>query len=200
MSEQQSAATQASPENAAQRVFDPVKDNPEKAEKFVRAIFKQKPDNISLVSAELAPLCGFGPNSNRDVLARSRVQAVFVSPETREPLKEFLAYFTRSHWDLPLAKFSPTLALVHEHRADWIRPEYPVPRDGSPEEFYARFLIRILHRIESPGGVGTYMLEWLRDAKDDREDKLKTMDMNKSRAPLGDRALHYISKLTHSNS
>ncbi|KAI0424716.1 hypothetical protein F5Y09DRAFT_353155 [Xylaria sp. FL1042] len=213
MSEAQKTTTQSAPEEVAECVFSPVKDNPEEAEKFIRAIVKCKPYDVDLVSAELAPLYGFGPHSNCDVLARSRAQAVLVSPVLSEPFQEFTFHFICDSWDLPVAKFPPTLALVHKYKntTAWNGPDYPVPMGGSPEEHYARFLIRILNELEQPIGLGRYMLKWLCDTKTGREDawvedvcwvyfhalmylQLNVMQAHKCGAPLGDRARHYINE------
>ncbi|KAI0533820.1 hypothetical protein GGR58DRAFT_516620 [Xylaria digitata] len=211
MSEQQNPTAQGTPEKAAKCVFRPVKDNPDEAEKFVRAIFKHKPHNVDLVAAELAPLYGFGPNSNHDVVARSRAQSLFVSPEITEPLRQFRVFFIRNQWGLPLPKFTPTLDLVHEYRhaSSWAGFGYPVPEEGSPEQHYARFIIRMLHNLELPIDGNPRMLQWLRDALvADEEDnvcwvlfhalfylQLKAMDLNKSHAPFKDRMQHYVNRL-----
>ncbi|TGJ83262.1 hypothetical protein E0Z10_g5477 [Xylaria hypoxylon] len=210
MSEQQNPTTQGAP------VFSPVKDNPAAAAKFVLMIFKNKPHDVDLVAAELAPLYGFGPNSNRDVLARSKAQGVFVCPEILEPLKEFQAYFTHDKWGLPLPKWDATLALVHEHSntGAWTGPGHPVLEGGSPEQYYARFLILMLHELELPVRAKTHMIQWLRDAvRMGKEDnvcwvlfhalfylQLKAMDLNKSRAPFKDRMQHYINRFSGPDS
>ncbi|KAF2963631.1 hypothetical protein GQX73_g9941 [Xylaria multiplex] len=211
MSGEQNPTTQSTPEKAAKCVFRPVKDNPDEAEKFVRAIFKHKPHNVDLVAAELAPLYGFGPNSNHDVLARLRAQSLFVSPEITEPLWDFRVFFTRYRWGLPLPKFVPTLALVHEHRheSSWTGPEYPIADGGRPEPHYARFIIRMLHSLELPIEGNSRMLQWLRNALIAKQEddvcwvlfhalfylQLKAMDFNKSNAPFKDRVQHYVNEL-----
>ncbi|GAW11669.1 hypothetical protein ANO14919_010170 [Xylariales sp. No.14919] len=214
MSEPQKPGT----ETAAKCVFSPVKDNPDEAEKFVRAILEHEPNNVDLVAAELAPLYGFGPNSNQDVLARSRAQSIFVSPEIQEPLKEFLALFVRNRWGLPLPKWDPTLALVREHRhsSEWNGPKPPINEGGRPEEYYARFLIRVLHELEHPVATSPLLLKWLRDAVQAGGTKeenacwvlfhglmylqLKAMDLRESQAPLKARVQNCVARLASHNS
>ncbi|KAI1150144.1 hypothetical protein F4825DRAFT_452767 [Nemania diffusa] len=217
MSEQNKPIAQASPASAATWVFKPVKDNPAEAAKFVRCIFKHKPDNVDLVAAELAPLFGFGPNSNQNVLARWLAQSVFTTPEITYPLKEFLSEYTGDKWGLPVADWTATMALVHEHRRDqyWTGPVHrPFPNDSIPEFHYARFLIFMLSQLEIPVGRKTQMMQWLRDAAaDNREDdvcwvffyalmyfQLKAMDLNKARAPFKDVAKYHVQKLVDKNS
>ncbi|TRX94209.1 hypothetical protein FHL15_004977 [Xylaria flabelliformis] len=84
-------------------VFSPDKSDPTVAEKFVRSIFKHEPNNLDLVATELAPLFGLGPNSSHDPVARSRAQTVFNSLQLAEPLAEFIQYFVRDQFGLPLA-------------------------------------------------------------------------------------------------
>ncbi|KAI1420656.1 hypothetical protein F5Y12DRAFT_719286 [Xylaria sp. FL1777] len=208
-------ASQTCAEKTTQCVFRPVKNDPEEAEKFVRDVFKHKPHDINLVSTELAPLYGFGPNSSRNILARSRAQSIFVSSVISEPLKEFVLYFIRDQWDLPVAKFSPTIALVHKYKftAAWAGPSHPVPKCGIPEKYYARFLICIWDQLRRPIGPKTTILNWLYDARDDRDEdewvddfcwvffhtllylQLKAMESNKYNASLGGRARDFVNRL-----
>ncbi|KAH8160205.1 hypothetical protein CIB48_g8045 [Xylaria polymorpha] len=206
MSKQTSATTQTAIKYVC--VFNPVKDNPAEAEKFVRNIFKSKLDNIDLIATELTPLYGFGPDSNRDPLARSRAQAVFTSPQINEPLREFLQYFIRHQWGLATADWAATLALVHKHRKYKFNLRPIVPDTGTPEEHYARFIIRMLEDLENPSGQGAHMLLWLGDGiRAGREDdvswvlfytlmffQLKAMELNKSHAPKKVVAAYYFDK------
>ncbi|KAI0457471.1 hypothetical protein F5B21DRAFT_521318 [Xylaria acuta] len=191
--------------------FSPVKENPAEAERFVRRIFKHKPNNVDLVAAELAPLYGFGPNSSQDPLARSRAQAVFTSPQITESLREFLHCFVGDQWGLPLAHWASTLDLVHEHKNDghWTRNLHLlVLNRGAPEQHYARFIIRMLDELDNPFSKGTHMLQWLRDGvRAGRDDdaswvlfhalmcfQLKRMELNKSHAPKQVVAAYYFHK------
>ncbi|KAJ8132462.1 hypothetical protein O1611_g1156 [Lasiodiplodia mahajangana] len=209
-------AARAASENAPQWVFNPGIDNLDEAEKFVKLIFKHKPDNVDLVAAELAPLFGFGPNSNQDPLSRMRAQSIFTSPEITSALKEFLDNFIYERWGLAVAKWRPTLDLVHLHRddRDWKLPGIaPFPNEEAPEKHYARFIILMLNQLEKPY-PRSMMLLWLRDAMNDgREDQvswilfhvlmylqLKAMDLNKVRASPKEWVQHYLHKFKTENS
>ncbi|KAI0096661.1 hypothetical protein GGR51DRAFT_567081 [Nemania sp. FL0031] len=200
-------AAQTPPEN--EWLFNPRMDNPDEAKGFVILIFKHKPDNIDLVAADLVPLFGFGPNSNQDPLARIKAQSVFTSPEVTYALKEFLNGFTYAGWGLDVAKWHPTWNLVRLHRNDKDR-KLPLvaPFSKDPlEQYYARFIILMLSKLEEPYS-GNMMLQWLRDAMhDDRIEEvswvlfhalmylqLKAMDLNKARASLKEWAQHYLHK------
>ncbi|RYC57805.1 hypothetical protein CHU98_g8399 [Xylaria longipes] len=208
MAEQQNAAMQTPKEIKC--VFNPVKENPAEAERFIRNIFKHKPNNVDLVAAELAPLYGFGPHSDQDPLARSRAQAVFTSPQITEPLREFLHCFVRDQWGLPLAGWAATLDLVNEHRNDerWTRNLHPlIPNGGNPEQYYARFIIRMLEELDNPFAK-VHILQWLRDGiRAGKENdvcwilfhalmcfQLKRMELNKHHAPMKIVAAYYFHK------
>ncbi|KAI0468479.1 hypothetical protein F4859DRAFT_517033 [Xylaria cf. heliscus] len=191
-------------------VFFPVKDNPAEAKKFIRGIFKNQPDNVELIAAELAPLYGFGPESNKDPLARSRAEAVFTSPQVKEPVQEFLQSFVGDQWGLPLADWDATLELVHKHRsgAQWPALYLIVPEGASAEQHYARFIIRMLDELVNPLSTGQHMLLWLGDGvragKDDDVSwvlfhalmcfQIKSMELNKSHAPKKVLVAHYFQK------
>ncbi|KAI0444919.1 hypothetical protein F4803DRAFT_548749 [Xylaria telfairii] len=189
-------------------VFKPAKDNPTAAEKFVRDVFKSKPTNIDLIAAELAPLYGLGPNSSYDPLARSRAQAVFKSPQIINPLREFLQYFVRDQWGVATPNWETTLALVRKHRENKFNLRPIVPVTGTPEQHYARFIIRMLETLENPSGEGSHMLLWLGDGiRAEREDDvswilfytllcfhLQAMELNKSNAPKKVVAAYYFDK------
>ncbi|KAI1314229.1 hypothetical protein F5Y03DRAFT_389700 [Xylaria venustula] len=212
MSMPQSTVPQLLPKETANFVFSPVKDNPKAAEKFVRRIAKHKHRNTIFVSIKFAPLFGFGTHSEQSALARCRAHSVFVSPIISEPLTEFICEYTRDKWGLPVAKFPLTLAIVcaHRHEEKWTDPERPAPECSNPERYYARFIIRILNSLESPLVQGAYILKWLSDARDGREDEwvedvcwiyfhvilylqLNVMDMNKRSVPFGERARRYVN-------
>ncbi|KAI1128707.1 hypothetical protein F5Y10DRAFT_291742 [Nemania abortiva] len=208
-------AVEMTPEDAPKWVFNPITDNPAEAEKFVRTIFKHKPDNVDLVAAELAPLYGFGPNSNQDPLARMRAQCVFTTPEITFALNEFTCNFIGDRWALPVAKFNPTLEILHKHRHEWGAVVIaPFNGEGIPEQHYARFLSLMLNQLERPTRKKTMMLQWLRDALDEgREEdvcwvlfhalmylQLRVMGYNKARASLKSLTLHYVKKLTGPDS
>lgn len=201
-------------------LFDPVKDNPAKAAKFVQTLQKCGPHSIDVVAAELAPLYGLGRASNRDVRARLRAQAVFTSPEISEPLGEILARFTSDRWGVPVARWAPTLALVHKYKGakDWAGLACPYPLlYGSPDEYYARFLILLLDRLkktsvdERKDSRGTHMVQWLRDGVEaGREDdvcwvlfhafmyfQLRRMEVNRAQAPVMAVVRYYIGKMIH---
>ncbi|KAI8628973.1 hypothetical protein F5Y19DRAFT_485329 [Xylariaceae sp. FL1651] len=200
--------TQTEPKGGFIRSFKPVKYNPAEAERFVRSIFKQKPNNLDLVATEFTPLFGFGPGSNYDVLARLKAQAVFSCQELSDPLCEFAVVYLHGEWSLPVAKWPSTIALVKKHRNDaaWTSTQCPVPEDGSADQFYARFLIRMLQRLQHPAKT-THLLHWLRCAEDEEDTcwvffhalmylQLESMHFNKANAPFRDFANHYVNKLT----
>ncbi|KAI1752687.1 hypothetical protein F4782DRAFT_540057 [Xylaria castorea] len=202
MAEQQDAATQTPQE--VKCVFSPVKENPAEAEEFVRGIFKHKPNDVDLVAAELAPLYGL---SSQDPLAQSRAQAVFTSPQITEPLQEFLQYFVKDLWGLPLPNWAGTIDLVHKHRNDerWTRTWHPlVSNVGTPEQYYARFIIRMLDELLDPFSRDTHMLQWLHNGEPDDVCwvlfhalmcfQLKRMELNKQHAPKKVVAAYYFHK------
>ncbi|KAI0204649.1 hypothetical protein F4808DRAFT_457094 [Astrocystis sublimbata] len=199
-------------------VFKPVTNRPDEAKKFVREIFKKKPENIELIAAQMAPLFGLGATSTKDPLARSRAQALFTSPIIYEALQEFLNVFINGEFGLPLADFHTTLDLVHIYRDDenWSVKTSPlkVGRD-SVDEHYARFIIRTLVNLEAGTGKGAKMLQWLRQGMlVNREDEvtwvlfhtllcfqIKRMELNKAHTPnrvLAARLFH--SFFTHVNN
>ncbi|KAI0547138.1 hypothetical protein F4679DRAFT_586873 [Xylaria curta] len=205
---QQNATTQTPNINC---VFSPDKSNPAAAEKLVRSIFKHEPNNVDIVAAELAPLCGLGPNSTYDPVARSRAQTVFTSPQIAGPLAEFLHYFVRDNLGLPLANWAGTLDLVHTHRNDesWTHYLHPlVPTVGTPEQYYARFIIRMLESLANPIGSGANLLLWLGDGiRAGKEDdvcwilfhalmcfQLKRIELNKFHASKKVLAAYYFHK------
>ncbi|KAI0182863.1 hypothetical protein EV127DRAFT_414735 [Xylaria flabelliformis] len=172
-----------------QPLCKPIKDNPAGAEKFVRSIFEQKLHNLSLVAAELTPLFGFGPGSNHDVNARSRSQALFVSPVMQDPFGEFATLYLNGDWSLPIASWHPTITLTTKQVAEkaWVEWSLPItprnstnatekqakqkawitiPDRANVDEFYARFLIRALQRLRCPEKPDN-MLDWLRRANDE---------------------------------
>ncbi|KAI1740436.1 hypothetical protein F4680DRAFT_448192 [Xylaria scruposa] len=203
MPQQKDAATQTPNINC---VFSPDKSDPAAAEKFVRSIFKLEPHDIELVATELTPLYGLG--SSQDIVARSRAQTVFTSPQIAEPLAEFIQYFVRDQWRLPLANWADTLNLVHRHKNDerWTHPLSPIV--GTPEQYYARFIIRMLHSLAFPTGRGTNLLIWLGDGiRANQEDdvcwilfhalmcfQLKRMELNKYHAPKRLIVAYYFDK------
>ncbi|KAI1735390.1 hypothetical protein F4680DRAFT_470120 [Xylaria scruposa] len=168
-----------------QPLFEPVKDAPAEAEKFVRSIFEQKLNNLNLVAAELAPLFGFGPGSNHDVVAQSRTQALFMSPVMQDTFGEFATLYLNGDWSLPVASWDSTITLTKNKIAEkaWIEWSLPITRWDSTDatkkqarerawiaipdranvdEFYARFLVRTLQRLRCPEKPD--MLDWLRRA------------------------------------
>ncbi|KAI1175546.1 hypothetical protein F4777DRAFT_598463 [Nemania sp. FL0916] len=209
MSGQQDAKNKTPPKKIPGRIFNPLKDDPANAAKFVRNLYKRNPANLDIASTELAPLYGLGPNSSHDPLARMRAQSIFASPDASEPFKEFLRRYTRDSWGLPVADWDSTMSLVHQHWRDdaWLGFARPFPDEGTPEQHYARFLIVMLNQLLDPG---CRMLGWLGDAvKDGREDdacwvlfhalmfiQLTVMGSNQSRATFKDRVNFYVDKLT----
>ncbi|KAI0864969.1 hypothetical protein F4860DRAFT_510125 [Xylaria cubensis] len=208
MAQQTDAATQT-PNISC--VFSPDKSDPAAAEKFVRSIFKHEPNNADLVAAELAPLFGLGPNSSQDPVARWRAQTVFNSPQILVPLKEFIKYFVRDQFGLPLAKWAGTLNLVHELRNDkhWTHYLCPLPDGGTPEQYYARFIILMLESLATPTGrKGANLLLWLGDGiRAGQEDdvswilfhaimcfQIKRMNLNKYHASKETIATYYFHK------
>ncbi|KAK5630654.1 hypothetical protein RRF57_006369 [Xylaria bambusicola] len=201
-------------------VISPATDRPDEAENFLKTVFKHSTDDVRLVAAELAPLFGFGPNSAHNVLARSRAYYIFISPEIKKPLDEFVLEYTRGRWGIPLPKFAPTLALVKQHRDEvaWRNSaSSPIDKDSVPEEYYARFIILMLKQLEAPYPARTTMLDWLRNQRYVREDtwtedvcwvyfhtlmflQLKAMEICKKKATFKDRARHRISQLTTPDS
>ncbi|KAI1202956.1 hypothetical protein F5X97DRAFT_343979 [Nemania serpens] len=178
--------------------FHPVKDNPAEAEKFVRRVFKKEQHSLDAAAAQLAPLYGFGPTSSSDALARMKAQEIFVAPEIKEPLQEFRRTFTQDKWRLPVASWTSTLALVQEHRRDeaWMGwPLSPISGNGSPDQYYARFVIRVFAELDSTPRKSVYMLRWLCRSKSDDDVvwvlfhalmylQLVAMDRNKAAAPF----------------
>ncbi|KAI1827223.1 hypothetical protein F4861DRAFT_536408 [Xylaria intraflava] len=208
--------SRTSPKRASTCPFEPEKNNPAAAEQFVRNLFKQRPHNLSVAATELAPLFGFGPDSTHNVIARLRTQAVFASREIGIPYGEFTMRYTRRQWDLPTAKWEPTMALVRKHGDDeawagddeaWAGDECPVPTGSGPEAYYARFLLVVMSRLRLGAGV-PWMMMWLRDAlADGRDDdvcwvlfhtlmylQLEGMRFNRDRAPFREVAEHYVHK------
>ncbi|KAI0409873.1 hypothetical protein F4802DRAFT_611585 [Xylaria palmicola] len=203
--------TQTGSQVPGTRLFNPVKYAPAEAEKWVRSIAKEKPINNDLVGAELAPLFGFGPDSNRDPLVRLRTQAVFQSPEIFAPLHDFMMNYTQSKYDLPVGDWVGTLALVYAHRHDqrWTSPICPFAKGSCPDKHYARFLILMLKTLNLPAQRGNRMLNWLRDAlREGRDDdvcwvlfhalmflQLKAMAINKENTSFKDRVQLYICRV-----
>ncbi|KAI1164587.1 hypothetical protein F5B18DRAFT_670668 [Nemania serpens] len=208
MSAQQNAAAACCSRTISKRVlFNPKKDNPTEAEKYVRTIFKHQQNSFDSAAAHLAPLYGFGRASTFDVLARSRAQAIFVCPEIKEPLQEFVNTFTQDKWGLPVASWIFTLALVHENRRDeaWTAPASPISGKGGPDQYYARFLIRVLTELGATTRKSRHMLNWLRDAQSEDDVlwvlfhalmylQLVVMDKNKAAAPFKDVVQYYVAR------
>ncbi|KAI1429834.1 hypothetical protein F5Y12DRAFT_795368 [Xylaria sp. FL1777] len=208
MASPQSAEQNSPPTKAkARAIFKPRWDHPAVAEAHVYQIFKQRPNNLDLVAAELAPLFGFGAASNHDVLARSRSQAVFASQILQEPFGEFAILFLKGEWSLPTPKWDSTLAIVKEHAEDkaWRGEKCPLPDTASVDEFCARALIRTMYLLKNPE-KHLRMLDWLRNAEEDDDVywvfffslaylQLEAMHFNKSHALFRDLVSHYVNKI-----
>ncbi|KAI1754018.1 hypothetical protein F4782DRAFT_545358 [Xylaria castorea] len=211
MTSQQSADQKLPMMFKGQPLFKPAKDNPTEAEKFVRSIYKHKPNNLDLVAAELTPLFGFGPGSNHDVIARSKSQALFASQVMEDPFGEFAMSYLKGEWALPMASWDLTIELVKKHGKEkaWIESKCPISDTASVDEFYARFLIRSLQQLRYPEKP-LKMLDWLRNA--DEEDscwvlfhalmylQLEAMHFNRTHAPFRDLVSHYVNKMTGAGS
>jgi len=146
------ASQQTTAKSAVEAVLKPAKNSPAHAEQFVRGLVKQKPRNLNIAAAELAPLF-FGLARNDEVvLPRMRAQALFKSPELMQPFAEFIAgYMPNTNvsasasanngvgasagvygWGLPVAKWTTTMALVRKRRSDLVlvgitHPSFPTP-------------------------------------------------------------------------
>ncbi|KAI1119246.1 hypothetical protein F5Y14DRAFT_446459 [Nemania sp. NC0429] len=211
MSEQETTTAESSRTGSNRAVFRPVKTHPDETATLVRRIFKHDQTMVENAAGHLAPLFGLGPTSAFDLVARSRAQAIFVCPEITKPLEEFRLRYTRDSWDLPLASWAPTLALVNEFKGDkaWLESPSPTSVKASPEHHYARFLIRVLAELEgydTQSFRSRYMLKWLRQA-DCEEDvvwvffyalmylQLVAMHFNRAKAPFERVARYYAHKL-----
>ncbi|KAI1342896.1 hypothetical protein F5Y15DRAFT_428863 [Xylariaceae sp. FL0016] len=207
---QKSNAPQSSTQT---RLHQTLRNTPILAEKEVRLIHSFKLDNLDLAAAELAPLYGLGPST--DPVARNKAQAVFVSPEIREPLAEFATHYLAGRWALPVGDWHAAMALVRRHRNDraWTsQGEWRCPvREGSSDAnaHYARFLLRALHAIRATSTQKrkkkAEILGWLRDADDEEALwvlfhalvylQLDIMRCNRHLASWRDVAAHYVSRL-----
>ncbi|KAI0968233.1 hypothetical protein F4678DRAFT_482203 [Xylaria arbuscula] len=188
-------------------IFTPSKDNPDVALSYIFKLFSERPNNLDLVAAELAPLFGFGPASHCDVLSRSRAQAVFASQILQAPFGEYAILYLKGEWSLPLPSWDSTLAIIKEHAKDekWIGDRCPIPESASADDFSARCLLRTMHLLKN-GEKELQMLDWLRNA--DNEDdvywvfffslaylQLEAMHFNKNHAPFRDLVSHYVNKM-----
>ncbi|KAI1310584.1 hypothetical protein F5Y03DRAFT_22959 [Xylaria venustula] len=188
-------------------IFTPRKDNPTVALSYVFKIFGERPNNLDLVAAELAPLFGFGPASHCDVLSRSRAQAVFASQILQAPFGEYAVLYLKGEWSLSLPSWDSTLAIIKEHAEDekWIGDKCPLPESASADQFCARCLLRTMHLLTNDKKE-LRMLDWLRNA-DDEDDvywvlffalaylQLEAMHFNKNHAPFRDLVSHYVNKM-----
>ncbi|KAI1319482.1 hypothetical protein F5Y16DRAFT_414248 [Xylariaceae sp. FL0255] len=208
--------TTANPNNnaAARRSFNPPKEHWREAREIVHDIFKLKPNNLDLVATELAPVFGFGPESNTDVVARMKAQTVFRCPALQDALDDFSTNYLRHRWDMPVANWNGgALQHVHYHKENPASFNYLArclveEDEGSREKvdiYYARFLWKILQEIRHPT-VKTHLFYWLQDADDDAVCwvffhvlmylQLQQMQINRTEAPFRVVVAHYLAKWT----
>ncbi|KAI0021196.1 hypothetical protein F4780DRAFT_790653 [Xylariomycetidae sp. FL0641] len=185
--------------------LNPDKSQPDLCIEEVRMLHRLSPNNLDLAAAELAPLFGFGAASQFDVQARRRAQSLFASRVLDDPFGEFATAYLGGDWSLPVGDWAKTLALASQHQDD-AEDKSPITADGGDvHHHYARFLVRARANVWAEA---TQMLGWLREAdRLARDDaywvlfhalvflQLRMMEANRHRAPLGDRAAHYLEKL-----
>ncbi|KAI0383495.1 hypothetical protein F5Y04DRAFT_278672 [Hypomontagnella monticulosa] len=183
------------------RVARPFKDDPERTKNQLKLIYR-KHSNLDVAAGDLAPIFGLGEG----LLAKQRAQALFSHPEFLAASREFEEDYIRRRWDLPLGEWAKVYKLVHgcSKNGGGIRDLGPETQVWDVNHFYARFVMRAIHGINSLNKSATQLGYWLREAELSDQIwvlthalmylQLQIMREFKSMAPFKDRVAHIIRK------